>query len=80
MEYVVRKISGRFKHLDDILLTKMKLNLKCLLKSWGAASQEDMGIQMDAGLPLWAEVEFLDNVVQFELTANPFLHSEVMNN
>lgn len=79
MEYLVRKITGRFKELDEKTLCRIRIELKMLLNSWGAVGPDDLGAPTDGGLPLWAEVEFLDNIVQFELECNPFLHSEIMN-
>lgn len=83
MEYIVKQFEGRFKHLDRVTLEHMRLQLKCLLKSWGAKGPEDFGdallTQPEGGLPLWMEVEFLDNIVQFEMECNPFLRMEVIN-
>lgn len=79
MEYMVKKIDGRFRHLDEATLKMMRLEFKCLIKSWGGVGPDELGVPVDNGLPLWAEVEFLDNVVQFELESNPFLYSELMN-
>lgn len=78
MEYMVKKIEGRFKHLKESILKQMQMELKFLLKSWGAVGPEELGIPAEqGGLPLWAEVEFLDNIVQFEMECNPFLHAEL---
>lgn len=79
MEYIAKRITGRFKEMDERILEKMRLEMKCLLKSWGAVGPDEMGHLTEERLPLWAEVEFLDNIIQFELECNPFLHSEMIN-
>lgn len=71
MEYMARRITGKFRHLDENLLARMKFELKCLLKSWGMVGPEDFGEPSHEKFPLWAEVEFLDNIVQFEIQCNP---------
>ena len=78
MEYMCRRIMGRFREIDEKTLQKMCLEMKCLLKSWGAMGPV-INYCGDDKLPLWAEVEFLDNIVQFELENNPFLHNELFN-
>lgn len=78
MEYGIRRISGRFKHLDKLTLEQMRVDLKRLLKTWGALGPDELGgiIPISNSLPLWMEVEFLDDVVQFELECNPYLEIE----
>lgn len=78
MEYIANRLTGRFKDLDEKVLEKMSLEMKCLLKSWGAVGPV-IGHFGDERLPLWAEVEFLDNIIQFELAHNPFLLAEAVN-
>lgn len=77
MEYEVREFTGRFKELGSDVLERMRNQLKSLLKSWGAVGPEETGIPVNGGMPLWMEVEFLDNIVQFEIECNPFLRSEL---
>ena len=80
MEFMVRKFSGRFQNLDEATLQMMRLELKTLLKSWGAVGPGELGAPVDGGnIPLWMEVEFLDNIVQFELDMNPYLYGELVN-
>jgi len=77
MQYLVRSITGRFKNLDEPTLKMMRLEMTMLLKSWGAKGPHEVGFEVQDGFPLWAEVEFLDNIIQFELECNPYLRSEL---
>jgi hypothetical protein len=77
MEYLINKISGRFRHLDEATLRQMRLELKCLLSSWGSVSGSFPHADPADPMPLWVEVEFLDNIVQFEMECNPFLKTEI---
>lgn len=65
MEYL--ELTGRFRNTDSATLELMRLTFKALLRSWGAVSSDDLGIGDNGKLPLWAEVEFLDNIVRFEM-------------
>lgn len=75
MEYIVKKISGRFKHFDKPKLEMMKFCMIAIIRSWGGIPH-DMRIIHEDDLPLWAEVEFLDNIIQFEMENNPYLAVE----
>ena len=80
MEYITREITGRFKHLSENQLKEIKTHLKMILKKWGGIGPDELGRDILSGeLPLWVEVEFLDNVVRFEIECNPFLKAELMN-
>ena len=79
MEYTVSKMTGRFQHLDKSTLETMRLELKMLLKSWGAVGPVVGQFEGSPELPLWMEVEFLDNIVKFEMECNPFLQGETVN-
>lgn len=82
MKYSVHQITGRFRHLDVKTLEALRFKYKSLLKSWGAVGPEELGsalIDKNKEFPLWAEVEFLDNVIQFEFECNPFLPGEIRN-
>jgi hypothetical protein len=77
--YTVRKITGRFRKLEERKLEEMRVRLEKLLASWGAVTIDEMGISSDGEYPLWMEVEFLDNIVQYEMDCNPFLRIDAMN-
>lgn len=74
MEYEFRKITGRYTHLDMSALERRKLRCVNILKSLGSATSVDIAM---LGLPLWAEVEFLENIVEFEFQCNPFIKAEM---
>ena len=74
MEYEMRKITGRYSHLEMASLERKKLKYVNLLKSLGSATSVDIAM---LGLPLWAEVEFLENIVEFEFQCNPYLRAEM---
>lgn len=79
MEYMVRKMTGRYMHLDKPALEMMRMEFKKLLEEWGASEMDDHEIFVEDDMPLWAEVEFLDNIIQFELECNPYLYGEIKN-
>ncbi len=79
MDYTIQQITGRFMNFDETTLRQIRSDLKAILKKWGAMGPEDFPDIPVEPMPLWAEVEFLDNIVQFELENNPFLHSELQN-
>lgn len=67
MDFEVRRIAGRFMHLDEGTLKMMILEMKAVLRSMGAVGPDELGVPVSRNLPLWMEAEFLDNVINIEM-------------
>ena len=70
MDWFFKEITGRFKELSEDELISMRESLVGLIDMCGGVSGGTGNTDI---LPLWAEVEFLDNVVKFEMERNPYL-------
>lgn len=70
-------IKGRFRDWDEEELEQLYYRQKRVLKSFGALGPDDLGLPVIDDLPLWALVEFQDNVIRFEMQCNPELAGEI---
>jgi hypothetical protein len=72
MEYTIKRIHGIFKDTSERELKEMKRRLVNIIESLGGSVE----LKDHESLPLWLEVEFLHNIISFELESNPLFSAK----
>ena len=74
MHYCVRQLTGKYKYLSEEELQKMREAQIEFLSCFGEVQVEAAGAS-PLNMPLWREVEFWEQVIEFEMEHNPDLLS-----